>query len=329
MKRRTHQLLLALLTAISSIAITAPAIAQTEAWPSKPIKYIVPFPPGGTTDILARIIAQKLSTSLGQQVLVDNKPGAGGNIGSDFVAKSAADGYTILGGTISSHAINMSMYKKMPYDAVKDFAPITLIGTNANILVVHPNNPAKTLAEFIANARARKEPLNFASAGTGTSQHLSGEMFKSLTGLDMVHIPYKGSAPAIQDVMGEQVSMMFDTTVVAGPFVKSGKLRALGVTSAKRVKGFDDVPTIAEGGVAGYEVVSWQGIFAPAGTPKEIVQKLNAEIVKVLRMPDVAKRLEDLGPEPAGNTPEEFAAFQKAEIAKWAKLIKAANISAD
>ncbi|HEX9391396.1 MAG TPA: tripartite tricarboxylate transporter substrate binding protein [Usitatibacteraceae bacterium] len=329
MKHTRKNLLLTLLAGICGFALAAPAVAQGDTWPSKPIKYIVPFPPGGTTDILARIIAQKLSISLGQQVMVDNKPGAGGNIGSDFVAKSAPDGYTILGGTISSHAINMSMYKKMPYDAVKDFTPITLIGTNANILVIHPNNPAKNLAEFIANARAKKEPLNFASAGAGTSQHLSGEMFKSLTGLDMVHIPYKGSAPAIQDVMGEQVAMMFDTTVVAGPFVKSGKLRALGVTSSKRVKGFDEIPTIAEAGVPGYEMVSWQGIFAPAGTPREIVQKLNIELVKVLRMPDVAKRLEDLGLEPAGNTPEEFAAFQKAEIAKWAKVIKAANLSAD
>jgi tripartite-type tricarboxylate transporter receptor subunit TctC len=329
MKHTRKNLLPTLLAGICGFALAAPAAAQGDTWPSKPIKYIVPFPPGGTTDILARIIAQKLSISLGQQVMVDNKPGAGGNIGSDFVAKSAPDGYTILGGTISSHAINMSMYKKMPYDAVRDFTPITLIGTNANILVIHPSNPAKNLAEFIANARAKKEPLNFASAGAGTSQHLSGEMFKSLTGLDMVHIPYKGSAPAIQDVMGEQVAMMFDTTVVAGPFVKSGKLRALGVTSSKRVKGFDDVPTIAEAGVPGYEVVSWQGVFAPAGTPREIVQKLNIELVKVLRMPDVAKRLEDLGLEPAGNTPEEFAAFQKAEIAKWAKVIKAANLSAD
>jgi tripartite-type tricarboxylate transporter receptor subunit TctC len=328
MMNRFTQTVLLCLTACLCVSIL-PVQAQADKWPSKPVKYIVPFPPGGTTDILARIIAQKLSASLGQQVLVDNKPGAGGNIGSDFVAKSAADGYTILGGTISSHAINVSMYKKMPYDAVKDFAPITLIGTNANILVVHPNNPAKNLAEFIANARARKEPLNFASAGTGTSQHLCGEMFKSLTGLDMLHIPYKGSAPAIQDVMGEQVSMMFDTTVVAGPFVKSGKLRALGVTSAKRVKGYEDIPTIAEAGVPGYAVVSWQGIFAPAGTPADIVQRLNVEIVKILRSPDIIKRLEDLGLEPAGNTPAEFAAFQKAEIAKWAQIIKAANISAD
>jgi tripartite-type tricarboxylate transporter receptor subunit TctC len=313
---------------VALVAVAGPAMAQ-DKWPSKPIKYIVPFPPGGTTDILARIIAQKLSTSLGQQVLVDNKPGAGGNIGSDFVAKSAPDGYTILGGTISSHAINVTMYKKLPYDAVKDFSPITLIGTNANVLVVHPSNPAKNLAEFIANARAKKEPLNFASAGTGTSQHLSGELFKSMTGLDMLHVPYKGSAPAIQDVMGEQVVMMFDTTVVAGPFIKAGKLRALGVTSSKRVKGMEDIPTVSEGGVPGYELVSWQGIFAPAGTPKEIVQRLNTEIAAIIKMPDVAKRLEDLGLDASGMSSDAFAAFQKSEIAKWARVIKAANISAD
>jgi tripartite-type tricarboxylate transporter receptor subunit TctC len=315
--------------AVAGTSLFAGTVHAEDKWPSKPVKYIVPFPPGGTTDILARIIAQKLSTSLGQPVLVDNKPGAGGNIGSDFVAKSPPDGYTILGGTISSHAINVSMYKKMPYDAIKDFTPVTLIGTNANVLVVHPSNPARNLAEFIANARKKKEPLNFASAGTGTSQHLSGELFKSLTGLDMVHVPYKGSAPAIQDVMGEQVAMMFDTTVVAGPFIKSGKLRALGVTSAKRVKGMEDIPTVAEAGVPGYELVSWQGIFAPAGTPKDIVNRLNAEVAKILKMPDVAKRLEDLGLEASGISADDFAVFQKNEIAKWAKVIKAANITAD
>ena len=308
--------------------VTAPAFAQ-DKWPSKPIKYIVPFPPGGTTDTLARVIAQKLSVSLGQQVLVDNKPGAGGNIGSDFVAKSAPDGYTILGGTISSHAINASMYSKMPYDAVKDFIPITLIGTNANVLIVHPGNPAKNLAEFIAQSKAKPGTVNFASAGSGTSQHLSGELFKNMAGIDMVHVPYKGSAPAIQDVMGGQVTMMFDTMIVAGPQIKAGTVKALGVTSTTRVKGYDTIPTLNEAGVPGYEVVSWQGIFAPAATPKEIVQRLNTELVKILRMADVRERFEGLGLDVVGNTPEEFAAFQKSEIAKWAKVVKGANIKAD
>ena len=315
-----------LLAALCTVA--APAFAQ-DKWPSKPIKYIVPFPPGGTTDTLARVIAQKLSVSLGQQVLVDNKPGAGGNIGSDFVAKSAPDGYTILGGTISSHSINPSMYSKMPYDAVKDFVPITLIGTNANALIVHPSNPAKNLAEFIAQSKAKPGTVNFASAGAGTSQHLSGELFKNMAGIDMVHVPYKGSAPAIQDVMGGQVTMMFDTMIVAGPQIKAGTVKALGVTSTTRVKGYDTIPTLNEAGVPGYEVVSWQGIFAPAGVPKEIVQRLNAELVAILRMPDVRERFEGLGLDIVANTSEEFATFQKSEIAKWAKVVKGANIKAD
>ena len=262
-------------------AVGAPAFAQ-DKWPSKPIKYIVPFPPGGTTDILARLIGQKLSLALGQPVLVENKAGAGGNIGSDFVAKSAPDGYTILGGTISSHAINVSMYKEMPYDPVKDFVPITLIGTNANVLVVDPKSTAKDVKELIAQAKAKPGSMSFASAGNGTSQHLSGELFKAMAGLDMVHVPYKGSAPAIQDVMAGQVPMMFDTTVVAAPHIKSGNVRALAVTSTKRVKGMETIPTLSEAGVPGYQLVSWQGIFAPAGTPKDIVFRLNAELVRTL-----------------------------------------------
>ena len=318
------------LFAILLVALgTAAPVSAQDKWPSKPIKYIVPFPPGGTTDTLARVIAQKLSVSLGQQVLVDNKPGAGGNIGSDFVAKSPPDGYTILGGTISSHSINPSMYSKMPYDAVRDFIPITLIGTNANVLIVHPENPARNLAEFIAQSKAKPGTVNFASAGTGTSQHLSGELFKNMAGIDMVHVPYRGSAPEIQDVMGGQVTMMFDTMIVAGPQIKAGTVKALGVTSTRRVKGYENIPTLNEAGVPGYEVVSWQGIFAPAGTPKEIVQRLNAELVKILRMPDVRERFEGLGLDIVGNTSEEFAVFQKAEIAKWAKVVKGANIKAD
>ena len=306
-------------------AVGAPAFAQ-DKWPSKPIKYIVPFPPGGTTDILARLIGQKLSLALGQPVLVENKAGAGGNIGSDFVAKSAPDGYTILGGTISSHAINVSMYKEMPYDPVKDFVPITLIGTNANVLVVDPKSTAKDVKELIAQAKAKPGSMSFASAGNGTSQHLSGELFKAMAGLDMVHVPYKGSAPAIQDVMAGQVPMMFDTTVVAAPHIKSGNVRALAVTSTKRVKGMETIPTLSEAGVPGYQLVSWQGIFAPAGTPKDIVFRLNAELVKIIALPDIRERLDSLGVDPVANTSEEFSAFQKAEIAKWAKVIKDANI---
>jgi tripartite-type tricarboxylate transporter receptor subunit TctC len=317
-------LIAAAVAAIAAVT-SLPAPAQ-DKWPSKPIKYVVPFPPGGTTDILGRHLAQKLSAALGQPVIIENKPGAGGNIGSDFVAKSPADGYTILGGTISSHSINVSLYKDMPYDPVKDFAPVTLIGTNANVLVVTPSNTAKTLQELIAAGKAKPGSLSFASAGNGTSQHLSGELFKAMAGLDMVHVPYKGSAPAIQDVMSGQVPMMFDTTVVAGPHIKSGGVRALAVTSSKRVKGMETIPTVAEAGVPGYQVVSWQGIFVPANTPKDIVQRLNAELVKIINMPDVREKLEGMGVEPVGNTPEEFAAFQKAEVAKWAKVVKDGNI---
>jgi tripartite-type tricarboxylate transporter receptor subunit TctC len=303
------------------------AFAQT--YPAKPIKYVVPFPPGGTTDTLARIISTKLTDALGQQVIIENRGGAGGNIGSDVVAKSAPDGYTILGGTISSHAINVSLYPNMPYDPVRDFVPITLIGTNANVLIVHPSNPANSVAELVAYAKANPGKVAFASAGSGTSQHLSGELFKSLAKIDITHIPYKGSAPAITDLMGGQVTMMFDTLIVAAPQIKAGKVKALAVTSSKRVAGFDQIPTMMEGGVAGYEVVSWQGIFAPAKTPPEIVKRLNAEIVKIINMPDVRERFAGLGLEPVGNSSEEFGAFQKAEIVKWAKVIKDGGVKVD
>jgi tripartite-type tricarboxylate transporter receptor subunit TctC len=310
------------------VGLTLPAPAQTP-WPSKPITYVVPFPAGGTTDTLARIIGQKLSGTLGQPVIVDNRPGAGGNLGSDFVAKAVPDGYTILGGTISSHAINVSLYPKLPYDPLKNFAPITLIGTNPLVLVVPKDSPAKTVKDLVAEAKAKPGSLTFASAGNGTSQHLAVELLKSLAQVDIVHVPYKGSAPAIQDVMGGQVSAMFDTTVVAGPQIKGGKVKALGVTSAKRVKGWDTIPTIAESGVPGYEIVSWQGIFAPAGTPPQIIKRLNDEVVKILRMPDIVERLESLGVEPVGNSPEAFAAFQKTEISRWAKVVKDGGVKID
>jgi tripartite-type tricarboxylate transporter receptor subunit TctC len=322
MKRLTLTLLAATCTAVSGAALA-------QAWPQKPVTYIVPFPPGGTTDILARAIALKLGPALGTTIVVENKPGAGGNIGSDFVAKSRPDGYTILGGTISSHAINPSIYKSMPYDPVKSFQPVTLIGTNANVLVVGAASPYKSVQEVIAAAKAKPGSISFASAGNGTSQHLSGELFKSLAGIQMEHVPYKGSGPAIQDVMAGHVPMMFDTTVVAAPHIQSGKVRALAVTSTKRVPSLPSVPTMTEAGVKGYEIVSWQGIFAPAGTPKEVVQRLNAEVVKILAMPDIRERLAALGLDPVGNSPDEFAAFQKGEIAKWAKVVKEAKISAD
>lgn len=310
------------LALLSLILATGQVAAEGDKWPTKPIKYIVPFSAGGTTDTLARIIGQKLSVALGQPVIVDNKPGAGGNIGSELVSKAAPDGYTILGGTVSSHAINSSLYAKMPYDAEKSFVPITLIGTNPLVLIVPSNSPITSLKDLIAQAKAKPGKLTFASAGNGTSQHLAGEMLKGAAGIQMIHVPYKGSGPAIQDLIGGQVVMMFDTTVVAAPYIKSGNVRALAVTSAKRVKGFETIPTMAEAGLPGYEVTSWQGIFAPAGTPPAIVERLNTEIVKILHMPDVRERLVGLGIEPVADTSAEFAAFQKAEIAKWAKVVK-------
>jgi tripartite-type tricarboxylate transporter receptor subunit TctC len=318
----------ALLAGLATSLCAVSAMAQ-DKWPSKPITYIVPFPPGGTTDILARLVAQKLGPALGTTIVIENKPGAGGNIGSDFVAKAAPDGYTILGGTISSHSINASLYPNLPYDPLKSFAQITLIGTNANVLIVGANSPIKSVQDIISISRSKPGSLSFASAGNGTSQHLSAELFKTIAKIDMVHIPYKGSAPAIQDVMGNQVPLMFDTTVVAAPFIESGRVRALAVTSSKRAPSLPNVPTMAEAGVAGYEVVAWQGIFAPAGTPPAIVQRLYTEISGILKQPDVQERLAKLGVDPSGMTPQQFAAFQAAEIAKWAKVVKEAKVRVD
>ena len=310
--------------ALAALSLLGPAGAQ-DKWPSKPITYIVPFPAGGTTDILARLIAQKLGPVLGTTIVVDNKGGAGGSVGSEIASRAAPDGYTILGGTISSHAINVSLYPKIGYDPVSSFVPISLIGTNPTVLVVNQASPYKTLQDVIAAGKAKKA-LNSASAGSGTSQHLSLELLKSRAGIDITHIPYKGSGPAIQDVMAGQVDMMFDTTVVAGPHIESGKLRALAVTSAKRLPSMPNVPTVAESGVPGYEVISWQAVFAPAGTPKPIVDRLHAEIGKILREPDMQERLGKLGMQGADMSTEQIAAFQKAEVAKWAQVIKAANI---
>ncbi len=318
----TRRTFTAVAAAAAAVAL-APARAQ-DKWPSKPITYIVPFPAGGTTDILARLIAQKLGPALGTTIIVDNKGGAGGSVGSEMASRAAPDGYTLLGGTISSHAINVSLYPKIGYDPVKSFDPITLIGTNPTVLVVNQASPYKTLADVIAAGKANK-PLNAASAGSGTSQHLSLELLKSKAGIDITHIPYKGSGPAIQDVIAGQVDMMFDTTVVAGPHIEGGKLRALAVTSAKRLPNLPNVPTVAET-VPGYEVISWQAIFAPAGTPKAILERLHVEIAKILRDTDMQDRLGKLGMQSADMSVDQISAFQKAEVAKWAAVIKAANI---
>jgi len=317
-------------TWIAGLALASfAALAHAQAWPSKPIKWIVPFAPGGTTDILARTVAEKLAPVLGQPVVIENKPGAGGGVGAEFTAKAAPDGYTIMGGTISTHAINASLYNKLPYDPVKDFVAITLIARVPNMLVVNPAIPASNVKELIALLKANPGKYSFASSGNGTSQHLSGELFKSMAGLEMQHIPYKGSPPALQDVMGGQVAMTFDNITTAWPLAKAGKLRALAVTTATRSAIAPDVPTLAESGLPGFEVGSWQGVFAPAGTPPEIVKRLNVEIVKILNLPDVKEKLTGLGAEPVGNSSEEFSAMVKAEVVKWADVVKKSGARVD
>ena len=299
----------------------ASAWAQAPAYPTKPVHIVVTFTPGGAPDILARVLADKLGQQWGQTVIVDNKPGAGGNIGADAVAKAPGDGHMLVVGTVGTHAINGALYKKMPYDMVKDFTPIGLLATTPNVLVVNNEVPAKTLKEFIDLGK-RQGNMSFASSGSGTSIHVSGELFKSMTGIDMKHVPYKGRASAIPDLLGGRVTMMFDNLPSSLPLVREGKLRALGVTSPKRSPAAPDIPTLSEAGLPGFEAVSWFALFAAPGTPKAVADKLSVQVAEVLKQPDVAKKLSDLGLEPVGSTPDELARYQQTEIAKWAKVVK-------
>lgn len=332
MQRRTLIHTAALAAAAFSTLVSLPATAQG-TWPTgKPITYMVPFAAGGTTDTLARLIGQQLGTALGTTVVVENKGGAAGSIGSEAAARSAPDGYTLLGGTVSSHAINVSLYPKLGYDPIKSFSPVTLIGTNPVVLVVAANSPYKTLKDVLAGAKGKQGGLSSASAGTGSSQHLAVELLAYKSGVKFTHIPYKGSGPAIQDVISGQVDMMFDTTVVAAPHIQSGKLRAIAVTSPQRLASMPDVPTVAESGVADlkdFQVQSWQAIFVPAGTPTPVITRLHDEIRKILAQPDMQTRLKGFGMEPADLNTTQIAAFQKAEVEKWAQVIKAANIKVD
>ena len=305
------------------------ALASAQSYPTKPIRLVVPFPPGGATDILARDVAQKLTEAWGQSVIVDNRPGAGGNIGSELVAKSAPDGYTLEMGTVGTHAINASLYAKMPYDHVKDFTPVILVAGVPNVLVVNPSVPANSVAELIAYAKANPGKLNFASSGNGTSIHLSGELFKVMAGVQITHIPYKGSTPALQDLLAGQVQMMFDNLPPSLPQIKAGKLRALAVTSLTRAPALPDVPTLSESGLPGFEASSWFGILAPAGTPAPIVAKLNAEIAKYLATPEAKEKLAKQGANAAGGTPDDFAKHIAAETAKWAKVVKDSGAKID
>ncbi len=326
----TRKQIVGLLSLFSVVMLmSATSVAFAQSYPNKPICLIVPYPAGGTTDILGRIIAQKLTENLGQRVVVENKPGAGGNIGAETAAKAAPDGYTILVAPVGTIAINVSLYRKIPFDPVKDLVPVTMAVANPLVLVVHPSVPAKSIRELIALAKSKPGQLNYGSGGNGTSMHLAGELFKTMAGIDMVHIPYKGSAPCITALLGGEVEMSFDQIVTSLPHAKGGKLRALAVSSPKRSQIAPDVPTFMESGLPGFEVSTWSGVFAPTGTPKEIVSRLNNEIVKILKMPDMRESLLRQGSEPVGNTTEEFAAYIKAEIAKWAKVVKDSGARVD
>jgi len=320
MLRRTGLALIACLAAVACAA----AWGQP-AYPAKPIRLISPFPPGAVVDTLCRTLAVPLAELLGQPVVVENRAGAGGNIGMDLVAKAPADGYTIGMGSIGTHGINPSAYAKMPFDSVRDFAPITFVASNINVLVVHPAVPAHNVQELIAYARANPGRLSYASAGIGTSQHFAGELFKQIAGVQMTHIPYKGGGPAVSDLVGGQVPLMFIDISASLGHIRSGKLRALGVTTRTRTP-LLEVPTLIEQGIADFDVNAWFGLFAPAGTPREIIMRLHADSARALTLPATRERLEGAGLKPAPNTPEEFAQFIRSELDRWAKVAKAANL---
>ena len=302
------------------------ALAQT--WPTKPITLIVPFPPGGTTDVLARALGDKLAASIGQPVIVENKPGAGATLGADYVAKSKADGYTLLVGAVH-HTIATSVYKKLPYDFQKDFAPITTVALVPNVLVVNASTPVKNVAELVALAKAQTGKLTYGSNGNGTAQHLIGTQFQNLTATEIVHIPYKGSGPLATDLLGGQITMSFDTVTPVLQHIKGGKLRPLAVTTAKRSSALPDVPTLDEAGLKGFNIGTWFGILAPAATPKDIVARLNSEMVKVIQSPEFKKRMDEIGAEPVGNSAAEMAAQIRAETEKFAKLVKDGKVTID
>ena len=302
--------------------------AHAQAWPARPVRLIVPYPPGGPTDVLTRIVAVKLSEAMGQPVAIDNKAGASGMIGSAEVAKAAPDGYTLLGNA-SIHVINPSLYPKAVFDAIADFTPVTQLANVPLLLVVNNALPVKTVNELVAYAKANPGKLNFASSGNAAAPHLAGESFKLATGIQMQHVPYKGSAPALTDLIGGQVQLMFDSMPSAMPHVKAGKLRPIAVTTAKRSAAMPDLPAIAEAGVPGYDISTWYGLWAPKNTPREIVERLAAETAKILKLPEVRDRYAALGADPVGSTPTEFAAYCNSELAKWAKVVKESGAKAD
>ncbi|MBF5004818.1 Bug family tripartite tricarboxylate transporter substrate binding protein [Diaphorobacter caeni] len=305
------------------------ALAQAAAYPAKPVRIIVPYPAGGTTDIIARIAANQLTERLKQSFIVENKAGASGAIGSLAVAQAAPDGYTLVMATASSHGINSALQKNLPYDAVKDFAPITVVANTPNIIVANPTVPVKTLGELVALAKAQPGKINFGSTSAGGSPHMSAELLKMMAGIDMTHVPYKGAAPMLTDLIGGQVQIGFDNLPSTIGFVKSGKVRPLAVTTAKRWPGAPDIPTVAESGVPGYEVSGWFGLLAPAGTPKEVLNKIQTTIAEAVKSPEVAKQLHDLGAEPVANKPEVFAQEIQADVEKWRKVVKTTGVKLD
>jgi len=304
-------------------------LVMAQSYPARPIRIVVPFPAGGIADLFSRHIGQKFNDAWGQPVVVDNRPGAGGNIGAEVVAKSPADGYTLVMGSIGTHSVNVSLFSKLPYDPLRDFAPVALVMEAEGLLVLHPSVPAKSVKELIALARARPGQVAYASAGHGTASHLAGELFKSMAKVDMVHVPYKGNVPAITDLIGGQTSLLFATMPTVLPQVQAGRLKALAVTSSARSPAAPELPTIAEAALPGYSVTNWIGLFAPAGTPRDIVVKLNGETVRIMKTPEIQKRLVAEGAKFTPTTPDEFAAYVKSEIAKWAKVVKEAGIHVD
>ena len=318
---------IACLVALPVLGWAPPVSAQ--AFPAKPARIVVPFPAGGPLDTTARAIAQKLSEAWGQSVVVENKPGAGGNIGADLVAKSPADGYTVVMGALSTHAVNPSLYAKMPYDAQRDFVPITLVAITPNVLVVNPTLPVHSVKELIAYAKANPGKLSFGSGSNGSAGHLAGELFKVDAGVDMVHIPFKGGAPATQALLAGDTQLMFDNLANAMPQVKAGKLRALAVTTAQRSKLAPELPTMAEAGLPGFDISTWFGLLAPAGTPPEVVARWNADVTRILSAPDMRERLAGQGAEAAPTTPAAFAQFIAAELAKYARIVKASGAKVD
>ncbi|WP_156862532.1 Bug family tripartite tricarboxylate transporter substrate binding protein [Casimicrobium huifangae] len=330
-RRLVLRSLAALTTVVIAAAVATPAQAQTDGpWPTRPITWVVPFTPGGSTDVIGRTIGQKLADVLKQPVVVDNKPGAAGAVGAAFVAKSKPDGYTLFGGTISTHAINASLYKNLAYDPVKDFEPITLVASLPNVLIVSPSLGVNNVAELIALLKKDASKRQFASSGAGTSAHLAGELLGDLIGVQLTHIPYKGTPPALIDVSTGQVPFMFDQLTAAKSLADAGKLKIIAVTTPKRVAIAPNLPTMMESGVPNFQMSSWQAVYAPKGTPKAVVQRLNAEIVKILHLPDVKEKLgTSLGMEIVGSTPEELAAHMAKEIPRWAELVKKSGATAN